>query len=119
MSKLSRDFVCRLLAALMIAAPYAAQTQAAMIASQQALAASVQAERDTVGRFMARSDVQRQLAALGASDAAGRVAALSDDEVRQLAGKIDALPAGADSGVTLLLIVALVLLLLLLIDWRK
>src|SRR5882672_6202604 len=116
MSVLTRSFLCRLLAALMIAAPYAAQTRAAMIGSQQAIAASAQAERDTVGRFLARADVQRQLAALGAPDAEARVAALSDDELRQLAGKIDALPAGADSGIAFLLIVALVLLLLVVLD---
>ena len=115
----SRNFLCRLLAVLMIAAPYAAQTQAAMIGSQQAISASTAAERDTVSRFVARADVQRQLAALGAPGAAERVASLSDDEVRSLAGKIDSLPAGADSGVTFLLIVALVLLLLVLLDWRK
>jgi hypothetical protein len=103
----------------MVAAPYTAQTRAAMIGSQQAIAASAQAERDTVSRFMTRSDVQRELAALGATNAVERVAALTDDEVRQLAGKIDALPAGADGGVALLLIVALVLLLLLVLDWRK
>jgi hypothetical protein len=119
MRTLSRGFVCRLLALLMVAAPYAAQTQAAMIGSEQAIAASTQAERDTVSRFMTRSDVQRQLAALGAPNAAERVAALSDDEVRQLAGKIDALPAGADSGITLLLIVVLILLVFVLLDWKK
>src|SRR5262245_14471189 len=118
-SPLSRGLVCRMLALLMIAAPYAAQTQGAMIASQQAVAVSAAAERDSVSRFVARADVQSQLAALGATDAAQRVASLTDDEVRQLAGKIDALPAGADSGVTLLLIVALVLLILVLLDWRK
>jgi hypothetical protein len=119
MSASSRSFVCRALAALMIAMPYMAQTQAAMISSEQAIAASVQAERDTVARFVLRADVQRQLASHGLTNAADRVAALTDDEVRSLAGKIDSLPAGADSGVTFLLIVALVLLLLLLLDWRK
>ena len=115
----TRSFLCRLLAVLMIAAPYAAQTQAAMIGSQQAIAASLQAERDTVRTFVARGDVQRQLVALGAADAAGRVASLTDNEVRELAGRIDALPAGADSGVALLLIVVLVLLLLAVLEWRK
>ena len=119
MNAFSRAFLCRLLAVLLVAAPYAAQTQAAMIASQQAIAASARSERDTVGRFLARAEVQKQLAALGATDAAGRVAQLTDDEVRSLAGKIDALPAGADSGVTFLLIVALILLIVVLIDWRK
>jgi len=119
MNAFSRVFLCRLLAVLMVAVPYAAQTQAAMIASQQAIAASTQSERDTVSCFVARADVQKQLAALGATNAAERVSQLTDDEVRSLAGKIDSLPAGADSGVTFLLIVALILLILVLVDWRK
>jgi hypothetical protein len=119
MSEFSRGFLCRLLAVLLIAAPYSAQTQAAMIASEQAIAASSQAERDTVSRFVSRADVQRQLTALGATNAAERVAALSDDEVRSLAGKIDSLPAGADGGVAFLLIIALILLIFVIVDWRK
>jgi len=119
MSTFPRAFLCRLLAVLLAAAPCAAQTQAAMIASEQAIAASTQHERETVGRFLVRADVQRQLAALGAPNAAERVALLSDDEVRSLAGKIDSLPAGADSGVTFLVIIALILLLLVILDWRK
>jgi hypothetical protein len=119
MSASSKSFVCRLLAALMIAMPYMAQTQAAMIGSEQAIAASAQAERDAVARFVSRADVQRQLAAHGVTNAADRVAALTDDEVRSLAGRIDTLPAGADGGIAFLLIVALILLLLVLVDWRK
>jgi hypothetical protein len=44
--------------------------------------------------------VQNQLSALGlsAAGASERVNALTDDEVQQLAGKIDSLPAGADGG---------------------
>ena len=119
MSAISRAFLCRLLAVLMVAAPYAAQTQAAMIASQQAIAASTQSEREAVGRFVSRADVQRQLAAYGVTNAGERVGGLTDDEVRSLAGKIDALPVGADSGVTFLLIIALILLIFVIVDWRK
>ena len=119
MNAFPRVFLCRLLAVLLVAAPYTAQTQAAMIASEQAIAASARSERDTVSRFVSRADVQRQLAAYGVANAGARVAALTDDEVRSLAGKIDALPAGADSGVTFLLIVALILLIFVIVDWRK
>jgi len=119
MNAFSRVLLCRLLAVLLVAAPYTAQTEAAMIASEQAMAASAQSQRDAVSRFVSRADVQRQLAAYGVANAGERVAALSDDEVRSLAGKIDALPAGADSGLTFLLIVALILLIVVLVDWRK
>lgn len=114
-----RRLVCGSLIATSVLMPYAAQTQAAMIGSAQAIAASADAQRDTVSRFVSRADVQRQLAAYGVANAGERVAALTDDEARELAGKIDRLPAGADSGVTFLLIIALILLIFVIVDWRK
>lgn len=54
--------------------------------------------RDRVAATFDRSDVRAQLEAHGVSvsDAQARVAALTDQEVAQLAGRIDALPAGGD-----------------------
>lgn len=59
-----------------------------------------QTERDKVRDFVARSDVQQQLQQHGLTPqiAKQRVDALSDAEVQQLAGNIDALPAGATAG---------------------
>lgn len=62
-------------------------------------AASVQAERERLRAWIAREDVTRQLrdyGVVGATDAQARVAALTDDEVRALAGKLDTLPAGGE-----------------------
>jgi len=55
------------------------------------------AERERVQGFLAREDVRAQMASFGvtADDARARVAALSDQEVGELAGRIDELPAGA------------------------
>ena len=120
MKALFTRFICRLLAGMMIVTPYAAQTQAAMIGSEQAIAASAAAQRDKVRGFLARADVQRQLVALGAAGAAERANALTDDEVGQLAGRIEALPAGADiSTAAALLIVLLLLLLIFFMDRRR
>jgi hypothetical protein len=115
-----RRFVCRFLALSLIALPYAAQTQAALIGLDQALAVQRQAERDKLHGLLARADVQRQLAALGVSAAAAveRANALTDDEVQQLAGRIDSLPAGADVSVSVLLVV-LILILLLFMLYRR
>jgi len=119
-----RQFICRLLVLSSIVLPYSAHTQAALIGTEQAARVQAQAERDKVRSFVARADVQNQLAArgLGAALASERVNALTDDEVQQLAGKIDSLPAGADVGiVTVLLVVVLVLLIFYLLDnkrWR-
>jgi hypothetical protein len=124
MKAFSTRFICNLVILCTIVLPYSAHTQAALIGTEQAIA-NVQAQRDTVQGFVARADVQSQLASLGlgAAAASERVNALTDDEVQQLAGKIDSLPAGADGGSILfvLLIVLLVVLILYLVDnkrWR-
>jgi hypothetical protein len=107
-------FICRLLAVSLIALPYTAQTQAGMIGVDAALAAQRQAERGKLQRFLERADVQKQLAVLGvgAAAAAERANALTDDEVQQLAGRIDSLPAGADISTAGLLLVLIVILLI-------
>lgn len=77
----------------------------------QAAASSLEA-RDRVARFVSRGDVASQLQAMGVSsaEAQARVAALTDAEVAQLAGRIDRLPAAADgSGIGFLLIALLLL----------
>ena len=122
MEALFRRFICRLLVVSTIMLPYSAPTQAGMIGTGQAIG-SVEAQRGKVQSFVARADVQSQLAALGveATAVSERVNALTDDEVQQLAGKIDSLPAGADGGlvVTVLLIVLLVILILYLVDNKR
>lgn len=96
--------VCRLLIVLAIGGSYT-QAQAGLIATPDALQAAP--ARATVHEFLGRADVARQLQGLGldAASAKDRVAALSDDEVRSLAGRINALPAGADVAGILLLVV--------------
>jgi len=86
-------------------------TRAAMVATDKALAT---AERVQVSQVLSRADVQARLARYGVSagDVQARIAAMSDDEVAQLAGKIDALPAGGD----ILGAIVLIFLVLLLTD---
>jgi hypothetical protein len=112
MKKNFRRVVCGTLIATSVLMPYAATTQAAMIGSEQAIAASKSAERERLRAFVARADVQRQLATLGAANAADRVNALTDDEVQTLASRIDALPAGGDISVAAALLIVLILVLL-------
>jgi hypothetical protein len=68
--------------------------------------------RDQIQRLLDRTDVQTRLEAYGvqAADVKARVAAMSDDEVAQLAAKIDQLPAGGEGIIGALLIVFIVLL---------
>jgi hypothetical protein len=97
--------ICRLLVVLMIWTPYQA-AQAGMIGSDQAATASPQADRNTVLSFVSRGDVAGQLQSLGldAATAKDRVAAMTDSEVAYLAGRIESLPAGADTAGVILLI---------------
>lgn len=54
-------------------------------------------ERERVRSFLEREDVRSQIQSFGvdADAAKARVDALSDQEVKELAGRIDELPAGA------------------------
>jgi len=84
-------------------------SQAAMLATDATLAA---AQRDQVSRVLERADIQARLAALGvdADAVKARVAALTDDEVAQLATKIDDLPAGGDGIIGAIVLIFIVLL---------
>jgi hypothetical protein len=100
--------------------------QAALIATDRVIGGQVtgdqmsgdgaQHERRKVDAFLQRQDVRDQMVAFGVdpTEAAARVASLSDREVRQIAGQIDRLPAG--QGVIVALIgAALIIFLVLLI----
>jgi hypothetical protein len=56
------------------------------------------ASRDTVNQFLARDEVRQAMLGQGVSPQAAleRVAAMSDSEVAQLAGRIDQAPAGGE-----------------------
>jgi hypothetical protein len=102
----------------MTALPYSAQ--AGMVGTQDLVAASVtQANRDKVRDFVSRSDVQRQLESMGleSGNAKARVDAMTDQEIQQIAGRIDQLPAGADDVVAVVAIVAIVILVM--FYWKK
>lgn len=62
-----------------------------------AVGASGEQNREKVLQFVQREEVANQLRALGvpAAAAAERVNALTQEEINQLAGRIDSVPAGA------------------------
>jgi hypothetical protein len=97
--------ICRLLIVLTVWTPFQA-VQAGMIGTDQVATTSSQADRSAVLSFVSRADVASQLQAMGldASSAKDRVAAMSDQEVSYLAGRINNLPAGADTAGVILLI---------------
>lgn len=93
----------RMLCRVLIVSLFAMSFQPAMagvIATDQAMTTTT--ERDALISTLSRSDVASQLLAQGVdTDAAKlRVASMTDQEVAALAGKIDSLPAGANSSGT-------------------
>ena len=115
-----RRFICRLLVVSTIVLPYSAHTQAAMIGTAQAIG-SVEAQRAKVRSFVARADVQSQLAALGveATAASERVNALTDDEIQRVADRIDTLPAGGVATEVALAVILILLLFIFVFDRRR
>ena len=103
--------ICRLLIALSIWTPYQVAS-AGMIATDQSLVSASGDERAALNGFLARADVAAQLQALGidAASAKARVAALSDAEVRTLAGQVANAPAGGiySAGLIAIILIALV-----------
>ncbi len=79
------------------------QASAAIVGTEEAItsasmAAGMTAERERVTGFLSRDDVRKSLEAQGVDPQAAidRVATLSDEEVQQLAGRIDQAPAGGN-----------------------
>ena len=85
--------------------------QAGMIGSDAVISsAASQADRNTVTNFMNRAETATQLQSMGVDPASAkaRVANMTDLEIATLAGKINSLPAGADSGWGALIVILLI-----------
>jgi hypothetical protein len=72
--------------------------QARLIETGETLAVSEGTARSRVDVFMAREDVLKALQSYGVSaeQARGRIRAMTDTEIQQLAGKIEQMPAGGE-----------------------
>ncbi|WP_310450576.1 PA2779 family protein [Sulfuritalea sp.] len=107
MNSAFKKMMCRFLAVALITLPF--QTgQASMISTDQvSAAATVQANRSLVLNHLNRAQTVNEFQALGldAQQARDRVAAMTDEEVGNLAGQINAVPAGGDGLVALILVV--------------
>ena len=110
--------ICRVialpLAAVMLATsvPLGA-VRAGMVPTEDVIGtAQAETDREIVNEFLAREEAQDQLRALGVdpAEASRRVAALSAEELRMIAGRINAAPAGQnDDGETLVFLLVLAL----------
>jgi len=101
------------LAILNLGSPLVAK--AAVIGTLEAVSAGSRvADLATVNSALARQDVRAQMIALGVEPAQveGRIAAMTDAELRTLADRMADMPAGGDSVLAIVGIVFLVLLIL-------
>ncbi len=114
--RISRPLAAPMAAVMLVMSVPIGAAKAGLITTEQAVARqAAEAERSWVLDFMARDDVRAGLIGLGVdpAQAAARVAGLSDAEIRDIAGRIDQLPAGQDFGGSIIgaaLVVFLVLL---------
>jgi len=102
-------WIARLLILCMFGAGLPLPAFAGIVPTDQIAAAT---ERGRIKGFLDRAEVRAQLRALGvdAGAARSRVYALTDDEVKNLAARIDELPAGGESVLGVLLLVFIILL---------
>jgi len=89
-------------------------TYAGMVETEKvAASAQSQTERERIRTFLDRADVRKELQTQGvdANTANARVAALTDEEVHKIAGKLDQMPAGGSDILGILLTIFIILLL--------
>lgn len=95
----ARQFFVSVVVAVFTFVGFTQTVQAAMIGTEQAVAASnAKQNQARIAAALERPDVIAHLEQMGVekADAQARVAALTDDEAATLAAQIDSLPAGGD-----------------------
>jgi hypothetical protein len=81
----------------LLASTMPAPVSARVVTTEEALSATPASDRAALDALLARDDVRAQFEALGVDPAQARerVQALDDQQVRELAARLDQLPAGA------------------------
>ncbi len=93
--------------------------RAGMVTTDQVIEeSSVADDRTRAMSFLLREDVRQELTLLGIDpeEAARRVASLSDDEIREIAGRLDELPAGQGGVGAIIGAIVIIFLVLLITD---
>jgi hypothetical protein len=112
---MSKRFVVYVLCLAMLNLGSPLVAQAELVTTLQAVEASTRTQDlATVNAALARAEVRAQFEALGVEPAQveTRIAALTDSELRTLAGQVNELPAGADA----LAVIGIVFLVLLILE---
>lgn len=96
-SKITRAIALAMASVMMVVSLMVGPAEAGLITTEQILTPrNLSDERSRITNFIMRADVRQQMQALGVDpfEAEARIAALSDDELRQIAGQLERLPAG-------------------------
>ena len=108
-----------IVAAMFITSLPVGAARAGLVTTEQVVDATAAAsDRERLAAVLLRDDVRQQMEALGVDrdEAMARLASLSDQEIQQIAGKIDELPAGQSFIAGVLIIAGAVLLALFILD---
>jgi hypothetical protein len=114
-----RTIALTLATALFIMSLPLGAARAGLVTTEQLVEAkSAASDRERLAAILMRDDVRAQMEALGVDrdEAIARIASLSDQEVQQIAGQIDELPAGQNFLVGVLVVAGIVLIALVILD---
>src|SRR5919106_1612552 len=108
-----------IVAAIFVTSLPVGAARAGLVTTEQVVDARAAAsDRERLAAVLLRDDVRRQMEALGVDrdEAMARLASLSDQEIQQIAGRIDELPAGQSALVGVLVAAGVVLIALVITD---
>lgn len=108
-----RSMLCLMISFSLVEIPMINSAHAGMITTNAVVEVMTRTQTEQkVVEFMSRGDVKEQMIKLGVSpeEATVRVAHLSDNELRKIAGEIDQSVAGGDVGGILVLVLIVVLI---------
>jgi hypothetical protein len=108
-----------IVAAIFVTSLPVGAARAGLVTTEQVVDATAAAsDRERLAAVFLRDDVRQQMEALGVDrdEAMARLASLSDQEIQQIAGKIDELPAGQSFIAGVLIVAGAVLLALVILD---
>jgi hypothetical protein len=117
--RLSKPIALAMAAALFSASLPIGAARAGLVPTEQLVDQRTAAsDRERLATILLRDDVRQQMEALGVdrNEAMARLASLSDQEIQQIAGRIDELPAGQNILVGVLIVAGAVLLGLVITD---
>jgi len=110
--------LCTLLVVMMAWTPFQVANAGMIGTGEQIAASGARSERSAVLAMINRADIARELHSYGVdlSSAQERIASLTDQEVRSLAGTLGTAPAGASDGFAIVVLVGVILWL---VFWRR